>query len=130
MEKASGKIIIEAGLNVWPHELRTAEALAKSGRTVQFVRRSEVDHEKTADILINGVPWELKSPTASNMKAIERNLRRAVLQAECVVFDSRRMKGLPDQAIERELRACVQKRVRRLKHLLFVNRKGAVVDMS
>lgn len=40
------------------------------------------------------------------------------------------MKGLPDQAIERELRACVQKRVRRLKHLLFVNRKGAVVDMS
>lgn len=32
-----GKIIIEADLNVWFHELNTAEAFATAGYTVEFI---------------------------------------------------------------------------------------------
>ena len=39
MVESTGKIIIEPGLNVWPHELKTAEALAAAGYTVEFIRR-------------------------------------------------------------------------------------------
>lgn len=130
MLKPKGKIIIEAELNVWEHELHTAEALANAGYTVEFVRKSEIDYEKTADTLINGIPWEFKSPRASNMKAVERNLRRGVDQSVCIVFDSRRMKGIPDKAIERELRTCALSRIKKLQHLLFVNRKGEVIDIK
>ena len=130
MPNHQGKIIIEAGLNVWEHELRTAEALANAGFVVEFVRKSETKYEKTADVLIDNKHWEFKAPRASNMKAVERNLRRGTEQAPFIVFDSRRMKSIPDSAIERELRACAYKRIKKLKRLLFVNRKGEVIDIK
>lgn len=51
MPKPKGKIIIRPGVNVWPHELRTAETLAAVGYTVEFVRKSDVAHQKTPDVI-------------------------------------------------------------------------------
>lgn len=42
--------------------MRTAEALAKAGYVVEFVRKSEIDYEKTADTRFNGEKWEIKAP--------------------------------------------------------------------
>lgn len=42
----------------------------------------------------------------------------------------RRMKGIPDHAIERELQACAAGRIKNLKRLLFVNRKAQVIDIK
>ena len=130
MAKDKGKIIIAPGINVWPHELKTAEALAEAGYVVEFIRRSEERRARSADCVIGGKLWEMKAPTASNMKAVEKNLRKALNQAPHVIFDCRRMKGVPDAAIEREVRTCVAGRVRGLKCVLFVNRKGKIVDIS
>lgn len=103
MSKQQGKIIIAPDLNVWPHELKTAEALARAGYTVEFIRRSEEQRVKSADVLINGIIWEMKAPRADSLKAIERNLKRARWQSENIIFDCRRMKKLPEKAIEREV---------------------------
>lgn len=130
MAKKKGMIIIASGVNVWPHELKTAESLAEAGFVVEFVRRSEEQRARSADCLIEGELWEMKAPTASNMKAVEKNLRKALGQAPRVIFDCRRMKGIPDTAIEREVRVCAAGRVRGLKRVLFVNRKGKVVDIG
>lgn len=72
----------------------------------------------------------MKAPTSSNMKAVEKNLRRATKQATYVIFDCRRMKSIPENAIEREIRICVSKRIKTLKTVLFVNRKGQVIDIQ
>ncbi|MGN0262428.1 MAG: hypothetical protein ACI4B9_06280 [Eggerthellaceae bacterium] len=130
MKQNEGKIIIAPGVNVWPHELKTAEALSAAGYTVEFIRRSEEHRARSADCIIGGIVWEMKAPTASNMKAVEKNLRKALNQASYVIFDCRRMKGIPDTAIEREVRTCVDSRVRGLKRVLFVSRKGRVIDIS
>lgn len=79
---------------------------------------------------LDGVLWEFKSPTASNLKAIERNMRRALDQSDKVIFDSRRMKGFPNTAIEREVRACADGRIKGLKRLIYINRKGVVIDIK
>ena len=129
MGNRDGKIIIGPGLNVWPHELRTAEALARAGHTVEFVRKSEVDHQRTPDVLIDGVPFEMKAPKSGRIDMIHKNVRRALRQANCVVFDSRRMKVLPDRAIERELRARAEE-ARSLRRLLYINRHGKVVNIK
>ena len=60
MIKPAGRIIIEPGLNVWPHELKTAEALAAAGYTVEFIRKSDSPHVRTADVKMNGKLWELE----------------------------------------------------------------------
>ena len=127
--KGSGKIIIPKGLNVWPHEFETARVLAHAGYVVEFIRKSERDRETTADCLINGERWELKAPKSGKMLAIEKNLKRASRQSDKVVFDSRRMKYIPDDAIERELirKAEINKS---LDKVMFVNRHGKIVDIK
>ena len=129
MPKKQGQIIIQAGANVWPHELKTAEVLAEHGYSVEFVRRSEAHRAKSADALINGELWEMKAPRSDKASAIDKNVRKALHQAKCVVFDSRRMKKVPDTIVERELRKSADI-LRSMRHLLFVNRKGQVIDIK
>lgn len=128
MKKPKGKIIIQSGANPWPHELKTAESLAAIGYVVEFIKKSEADHEHTADVYLDGGLWEMKAPISSSLKAIERNIRRGLDQSSSIVFDSRRMRGLPDAAIEREVNACVNGRIKGLVHLIYINRKGNVID--
>ncbi len=77
MEK-NGIIIIEPGVDVRPHEKRTAEALAASGMSVKFLRRKQGDHVRTPDVVIDGETWEMKSPQSSDMDKIRKNLRKAL----------------------------------------------------
>lgn len=101
--RACGRVIIASGLNVREHEIRTAQALAAHGMVVEFIPESFEERITSPDVLIDGVRWEIKSPTASNSKALERNLRRALRQSENVILDSRRMKLMADSTVRREL---------------------------
>lgn len=129
MEKRKGRIIIEPGTSVWPHELKTAEALAMAGRTVQFVRRSEEQRAHSADALIDGELWEFKAPTSDKASAVDKNVRKALHQSKCVVYDSRRMKKVSDVQVERELRKSANT-LRSMHHLVFVNRRAEVIDIK
>lgn len=129
MGKKIGNIIIPGDVNVWPHESKTAQALALAGYDVEFVKKNDRLHATTADVLIGGRLWEMKSPTASSSKAIERNLKRARWQSGSIIFDSRRMKKLPDSVIERELRKWSFE-IDGILHVLFVNRHGTVIDIK
>lgn len=128
MSKKIGKIIVPGDANVWPHEHKTAQALARAGYDVEFVRKSDAPYATSADVLIDGKLWEMKSPTASSIKAVERNLKRARWQSGSIIFDSRRMKSVPDTAIERELRKHASE-IDGVVHVLFVNRHGVVIDI-
>lgn len=127
MEK--GMIIIEPGVDVWPHEKRTAEALAASGVTVRFLRKKNGDHVRTPDVVIDGQAWEMKSPQSSDMDKIRKNLRKALGQSANIVFDSQRIKSVPDLKVERELRKQAAA-IRQIRRLLFVNKRREVVDIK
>ena len=129
MGKRIGKIIVPGDANVWPHEHKTAQALARAGYDVEFVRKSDVPYATSADVLIDGKLWEMKSPTASSVKAVERNLKRARWQSGCIILDSRRMKRVPAAAGERELRKHAFE-IDGVVHVLFVNRHGTVIDIK
>lgn len=115
-----GNIRIPGDVEVWPHEYRTALSLARAGHDVTFIKKSDVEHERTPDVLIDGERWEMKAPKASNARAIDRNVRRALKQSPRLVIDSRRMKDLPDSVAERELRKHARD-MRTLKRLVFVS---------
>ncbi len=123
-----GKIIIPDGVAVWPHELETAKVLIRYGHIVEFIKPINQKGRKTADCRIDCIVWEMKAPRASNIKAVERNLKRGRWQSSRIVFDSRRMKGVPDRAIERELRKHFAE-IKGLKQIMFVNRQGRVIDI-
>lgn len=129
MNKKKGEIRIPAGTNAWRHELETADALAKAGFVIEFLATKNVKKAKSPDVLMDGVKWEIKSPVAQKLSAVERNLKRAYRQSTNILFDSHRMGRLPDKSIQKEL---VKQFVltKKIKRLLFVNRKREVIDIS
>ena len=128
--KQKNRLVIPTGVHVQPHELATARALANEGYTVTFIRKSTKPREHSADIYIDGVAWEMKSPISPKKKAIEKNLREATEQSSHIIFDARRMKRLPDHAIEQEVRVCAHKRRRKIERLIYVNKHGNVINIK
>lgn len=129
MKDKPGKIIIAPDVNVWEQEYETAQALARAGLTVEFIRRSEERRTTSADAIIGGLVWEMKAPKADNARAIDRSLRRALHQSPNIIFDSHRMKKLPDAVVERELRKHARE-MRSIKHLWFINRRREIIDIK
>ena len=64
------------GIKPWSHEKATAYSLAKSGYAVVFKKESKRYKTQTADVLLDGVPWEFKAPNGKKLSSVERNLRR------------------------------------------------------
>jgi len=127
--KKIGEYTVVGNANVWPHELRTADALKNAGHNVKFIPASNREDEHTADCYVDGVRWEMKAPDGASLAVVERNLRRGLRQANKIVFDSRRVKKIPDKAIQRELSSQL-KHITELEQIMFVNRHGEVIDIE
>ena len=83
---------------------------------------------KTPDIYLDGTMYEIKSPITNNPKKIIRNVKRALEKCPNVIIDSSRVKGLRDDAIQRTLKNKVKDLVG-LKNLIFINKRGQIVDI-
>lgn len=120
-----GRIVIHNGVHPWPHEIKTAEALSNDGHTVVFISKSEIKHEKSADIFLDDIAYEMKSPTSSRLSAIERNIKKAMSQSMNIIFDSKRMKNVKDSQVLHELKKQLGNN-RKIESLLFVDKKRRV----
>ena len=129
VDKTKGEIRIPAGINVWKHELSTANALASIGYVVEFLPTKDIKNAKSPDILMNGEKWELKAPKTDKLSAIERNLKRATKQSSNIVIDSNRLRKIRDSTVQKFLLQKF-KQQKTIKKLLFVNRKHQVIDIS
>jgi Contact-dependent growth inhibition CdiA C-terminal domain len=129
MGSNAGSIVIPFGVNVWPHELKTADALAGAGKVVEFLVDSKSENLKSPDIRIGSTMWEIKSPKTDKLSSIERNLKKASKQSPNIIIDSIRIKGISDSAVQKFL---VQKytQQKNIKKLVFVDRKRRVIDIG
>lgn len=85
----SGKVIIQEGALIQPHELKVGELLARTGSDVTFLA---VGVEKSPDIMFRGKKWEIKSPKGSKRRTIENNIRVALKQSSNIILDLSRIK--------------------------------------
>ena len=129
MSNPAGKILIQPNVDVWPHELRTARALANAGYSVTFLKRREGKYERTADIVIGDIIWEMKSPKSEKLKRVERTLRDGIHQSPYLIFDSQRIRYLNDSQIHKELEKWA-KELRALRGLMFVTKKRDVIAIK
>ncbi len=129
MAKKTGAIVAPSRLNILPHEMDTARALADAGMDVEFMRRTWGDRVTSADFAADGVVWEVKAPSSGNLRVVEKHLRAALRQSRDIVFDARRMRGLPDSLIEGEVRKWAGS-LTRIRRLLYVNKRGGVVRIK
>ena len=99
------------------------------GLTVSFLVRKEGEHQSSADVEIDGIEWEMKSPVSNSLSNIQKTLRKAAHQSSCIIYDSQRVKNLTDQQIERELRKQAVA-LRSVKHVIFVTKKRNLIDIK
>ena len=115
-----GKVIIPAGRRPWSHELRVANILAMAGHCVEFLNES---NSKSADVLLDGVVFEIKSPITNKPDKLERNIKRGLKQSKNIIFDSSRIRKMRDDNLRRFLinKAKTQKQIGKL---IFITKRG------
>lgn len=108
------------------YELSAAQLLAEYFKTdVEFIPRSNL---KTPDFLIDGVKWELKSPTGVGKRNIERQLQIGIKQSKHIIFDARRSR-LHITKIKNVLN--YQFRLAKsIKRLLLIDKSKNVIELT
>ncbi len=87
--------------------IAAASVLANDGYMVQFIGpTSNVKGQKTADVLIDGVKWEIKTITAPNKNTVKRSIRTAAKQADNIILN------IKSEIKEVELKDAVSDRIR------------------
>jgi hypothetical protein len=127
--KKGAVIIPSDARNIWPHELRTAQALADVGYSVTFLPESTIDGVKTPDVEIDGKKFEMKSPRTDKTTQVEKNLKKASAQSPNIIIDSQRVKRIQDNVLQKYLANRYEEN-KSIKNLLFVNRRREVVDIA
>ena len=104
------------GVHLEEHEYATVKLLLNTGLDVELVPTSQVKGMRTPDISINGILWEIKSPTGNGKNTLKHTLQNASHQSNNVIVDLRRCKLPQEQAIkDLEQRFNLSKRIRRMK---------------
>lgn len=127
-KKETGKIILPVGMKPRPeqHEIHVADILSGHFKTdVEFVLRT---NQPTPDFLIDGVVWELKSPTGTGKNNIQRQLQDARRQSKNVIIDASRSK-MHGTKIRKQLEYQF-KIVKSVKRLLFISKAGKVFEIT
>lgn len=78
---------------------------------------------------MDGVVWEMKSPTSTSVRSLQKVLRRAGKQSHNVVVDIARMKGVSDRDAQRELTRLMPL-VASVQRLRMVTKARGVVDIG
>lgn len=125
MIRRQGEIIIPEGVQVWPHELRVARILAKAGHVVEFLPTRSV---KTADVLVDGVEYEIKSPERFNLNTLGHTIRDAIKQSPHIIIDTHRMKKVDYCRMQQFLRKQIYDDGR-IKSLLMITKRAEIVDI-
>ncbi|MDR0854387.1 MAG: hypothetical protein LBN34_08450 [Clostridiales Family XIII bacterium] len=126
------KVIIPKNLNAPPeqHEIEVAWIFAfHYNCRVEFLKPNEGYKIKTADFIMNGMMWEIKSPKGNSREhTIKRQFRNAKGKNQYLIIDGRRTK-LDDKFIigrirfELELHPSVRK-------LIFIAKDKKVLAMK
>jgi hypothetical protein len=127
----SGQVIIPTGHPNPPetHEIDVAWILARFfSTTVEFLIPVDDYKRKTADIVMLGVEWEIKSPTGKSKNTIGYQFRRASKQSKFIVFDGRRT-SIDDIKIQDGIRLEMTKRTT-IRRVIFITKSSEVLEIA
>lgn|GEM_PF-497702 len=85
----SGSVTVPEELKPKPyqHEIDAAHRLAEKGFTVTFIEASNKKKVRSPDILLDGVKWEIKSPTGTGERTIDNKMHDAEGQSSRLILD-------------------------------------------
>ena len=132
MKKDKAEVIIPPNLDNPPeeHEIEAAWIIARHYNClVKFLRPIIGYKIKTADFVIRGELWELKSPISeSRRRCVAGQLDRAKGQSKNIIFDARRTK-LKDDFLQKQVLYELGKR-HSIRKLVFITKNSNVIELK
>ena len=125
MEKGKGNLT-QNGVHLKAHEYETVKILLENGFDVELIPVSEIKGLRMPDIMMQGIPWEMKSPQGDGKKTIKNTVQNASHQSESIIIDLRRCK-IPENKALKEIDRYF-KLSRRLKRLKIITKDEKVLD--
>ena len=112
-----------------PHEVDAAIILSRHFRcTVEFLTPVDDYMRKTADIVMLGVEWEIKSPIGASKSTIGNQFSVASRQSRNIIIDTRRT-SLEYEMIEKKVLSEIKKRSR-TKRVILIDKFEKVIEFS
>ena len=112
-----------------PHEVRTALALSRHYKTtVEFLIPVDDYKRKSADIVMLGVEWEIKSPYGASKSTIGNQFQFASKQSRNIILDTRRTK-LDYESIKKKVLVEIKKRSS-IKKVILIDKFEKIVEIK
>lgn len=121
----TGKIIPN-GVSLEKHENDTVVFFTELGKAIELIRPSNMPHLRHADLIMDGIEWEMKSPETASKIVVERSMHKALKQSCNVIIDLRRAKGKEKVAIEHLLKCFASSK--RIRRLYIITKKQELLD--
>ena len=123
----TGKIIPN-GVSLEKHEYDTILLFTEMGLDVELIPRSNQKGIRTPDIVMEGLKWEIKSPTGKGRWLLENTLQKASRQSSNVIIDLNRIKIHQIKCLQ-ELEKQFHKS-KGVKHLKVITKAKKVVEFK
>ena len=114
------------GVHLEDHEYQSIKVLLEKGFNIELIPTSQIKGMRTPDISIEGILWEIKSPTGNSKNTIKHTVQNAAHQASNIIVDLRRC-GLPEEQAIKELKFHFDLS-RRLKRMMIIRKSEEVLD--
>ena len=75
------------GVVLETHENATVVYFTELGFDIDLIAPSRTPGQKSADFMMNGVPWEMKCPMGKSLNTLEHTFKNALKQSENLIFD-------------------------------------------
>lgn len=109
------------------HEMSTVNFLLNYGYDIELIRPSLTPHSKNADLIMEGLVWEMKCPVVDNITRLSVVMRKATRQSPNVIVDLRRLRS--DARATLALRK-IAKTSRSLKRLIIISKSGEILTIK
>ena len=112
-----------------PHEVDAAWLLASHYHTtVQFLIPVDDYMRKSADVVMLGVQWEIKSPKGDSKTTIGNQFQFATKQSKRIILDTRRTK-LDYEYIVKKVLIEIKKRSS-IKKVVLIDKSGKIIEIK
>ena len=121
-------ILKQNGVHLEEHEYATVKFLLDKGYDIELIPPSRIKGLKMPDLMMQGIPWEMKAPKGAGKNTIKHTLQNAGHQSCNVIVDLRRCK-LSVEIAQKELNYSF-KMSRRIQRMKIIVDNEKIIDYT
>jgi hypothetical protein len=127
-KKKQTTIAIGGDIRLEKHEVESIDFLKGLGKSITLIPNSKTKNQESADIIMDGAEWEIKSPIGKGKRNLENTLKKASHQAPNIIIDLRRNE-IPESKIINRIKRITKLRSR-IKKLYVITKSEEFVRIK